>query len=254
MTFEEGKKRKKRQEHVYDEIPRKKFYRQRAHSNVFSDHLLDYPVSPYVMDWSVHFPDVDFKKTGKKVEILDVGCGFGGLLIALSTVYPDLLILGMEIRMQVTQYVQNKIVALRHQFSENKAYRNISVIRMNAMKFLPNFFCRHQLSKMFFCFPDPHFKKSKHKARIITFTLLTEYAFILRPQGIIYTITDVEDLHNWMVAHLDHHPLFQRLSQQELDHDPCVAIMASQTEEGKKVSRNNGKKIIACYRRLDDIY
>lgn len=86
------------------------------------------------------------------------------------------------------------------------------------------------------------------------FTLLTEYAFILRPQGIIYTITDVEDLHNWMVAHLDHHPLFQRLSQQELDHDPCVAIMASQTEEGKKVSRNNGKKIIACYRRLDDIY
>lgn len=47
------------------------------------------------MDWSVHFPDVDFKKTGKKVEILDVGCGFGGLLIALSTVYPDLLILGV---------------------------------------------------------------------------------------------------------------------------------------------------------------
>ncbi|KAG5440819.1 hypothetical protein PCK2_000118, partial [Pneumocystis canis] len=141
-----------------------------------------------------------------------------------------------------------------YQFSQNKAYRNISVLRMNAMKFLPNFFYRHQLSKMFFCFPDPHFKRSKYKARIITFTLLTEYAYILRPQGIIYTITDVEDLHKWMVAHLDYHPLFQRLSQHELNQDHCVTIMTSETEEGKKVSRNNGEKFIACYRRLDDIY
>ncbi|EMR09287.1 tRNA (guanine-N(7)-)-methyltransferase [Pneumocystis murina B123] len=245
------KKSRKRQEHVLNMLPRKKFYRQRAHSNVFSDHILDYPANPSMMDWSVHFPDID---KNKKVEILDVGCGFGGLLIALSTLYSDTLILGVEIRMQVTQYVHDKIIALRHQFSENKAYRNISVIRTNAMKFLPNFFYRHQLSKMFFCFPDPHFKKSKHKARIITFTLLTEYAFILQPQGILYTITDVEDLHHWMVAHLDYHPLFQRLSQQELHLDPCISVMTSQTEEAKKVSRNNGQKFIACYKRLDDIY
>jgi tRNA G46 methylase TrmB len=26
-----------------------------------------------------------------------------------------------------------------------------------------------QLTKMFFLFPDPHFKRSKHKARIITY-------------------------------------------------------------------------------------
>ncbi|KAG4303749.1 hypothetical protein PORY_002849 [Pneumocystis oryctolagi] len=69
----EGGKRKKRQEHNLSEIPRKKFYRQRAHSNVFSDHLLDYPVNPSAMDWSIHFPDVDFSNTNKKVEILDVG-------------------------------------------------------------------------------------------------------------------------------------------------------------------------------------
>ncbi|KAG5438837.1 hypothetical protein PCANB_002557 [Pneumocystis canis] len=234
---EKKRKRQKQQEYVPGRTPKKKFYRQRPHSNVFSDHFLYYPVNPSMMDWSTHFPDIDFNKSDKKIEILDVGCGFG-----------------MEIRAQVTQYVQNKISALRYQFSQNKAYRNISVLRMNAMKFLPNFFYRHQLSKMFFCFPDPHFKKSKHKARIITFTLLTEYAYILRPQGIIYTITDVEDLHRWMVAHLDYHPLFERLSQQELDQDHCVAIMTSETEEGKKVSRNNGKKYIACYRRLDDIY
>lgn len=30
----------------------------------------------------------------KKVEFADIGCGFGGLLIALAPVFPDTLILG----------------------------------------------------------------------------------------------------------------------------------------------------------------
>ena len=37
-----------------------------------------------------------------------------------------------------------------------------------------------QLSKMFFLYPDPHFKKTKHKWRIISQTLLAEYAYCLR--------------------------------------------------------------------------
>ncbi len=40
--------------------------------------------------------------------------------------------------------------------------------------------CPLQLSKMFFLFPDPHFKKTKHKWRIISPTLLAEYAYTLR--------------------------------------------------------------------------
>lgn len=41
-------------------------------------------------------------------------------------------------------------------------------------------FLAPQLSKMFFLFPDPHFKKTKHKWRIISPTLLAEYAYTLR--------------------------------------------------------------------------
>ena len=48
------------------------------------------------------------------------------------------------------------------------------------MKYLPNFFLKGQLSKMFFLFPDPHFKKAKHKWRIINETLIAEYAYVLR--------------------------------------------------------------------------
>ena len=50
-------------------------------------------------------------------------------------------------------------------------------------------------------------------------TLLAEYAYALRIGGILYTITDVKDLHEWMVKHLDAHPLFEKLSDEE-----CVCI------------------------------
>ncbi|GMF04185.1 unnamed protein product [[Candida] boidinii] len=156
----------------------------------------------------------------------------------------------MEIRVQVTQYVEDRIIALRKQNRNSEKYQNIGVIRGNAMKFLPNFFHHSQLSKIFFCFPDPHFKQRKHKARIVTNTLLSEYAYVLKEGGIIYTITDVLDLHEWMVQHLDEHPLFERLSTEWEDQDVCVKIMRNSTEEGKKVSRNKGSKYVACYKRL----
>lgn len=82
--------------------------------------------------------------------------------------------------------------------------------------------------------------------------LASEYAYVVRPGGIIYTITDVEDLHNWMARHLDDHPLFDRMTEEELAGDICVETMTNDTEEGKKVARNNGSKYIACFRRRED--
>ncbi|KAF9582799.1 tRNA (guanine-N(7)-)-methyltransferase (tRNA(m7G46)-methyltransferase) [Lunasporangiospora selenospora] len=243
-------------------LPQKRYFRQRAHANVFSDHHLDYPISPAHMDWSknypMHFAPKDgegdensvTQDSGKKVEFADIGCGYGGLLVALSTVFPDKLMLGMEIRVKVEEYVNQKILALRKKHPGS--YDNASILRMNAMKFLPNFFEKHQLSKLFFLFPDPHFKKRKHKARIITPTLLSEYAYVLRPGGIIYTISDVKELHLWMVKHLDAHPLFVRIPDEELVGDLAVEHVRNATEEGQKVERNKGDKYLACYRRITD--
>jgi len=75
---------------------------------------------------------------------------------------------------------------------------------------------------MFFLFPDPHFKKAKHKWRIINETLLAEYAYVLREGGRLYTVTDVEDLFEWEVEHLTAHPLFRRLDSSEQKNDPVV--------------------------------
>lgn len=236
-------------------LPQKKFYRQRAHSNPMTDHNFDVPVKPEDMDWSEHYPD--FYQTGEKitdcphrVEFADIGCGYGGLLVSLSPMFSESLMLGIEIRVKVLDYVKDRIKALRAQ--NPGQYTNISCIRSNAMKYLPNFFQKGQLSKMFFLFPDPHFKKTKHKWRIISQSLLAEYAYVLRVGGVVYTITDVRDLHEWMVSHFDQFPLFERISGSELDNDPVVAKLYESTEEGQKVSRNKGDKHLAVYRRVED--
>ncbi|VDN21135.1 unnamed protein product [Gongylonema pulchrum] len=80
------------------ELPQKKYYRQRAHANPISDHDIEYPVSPDQMDWKSYFGDY---ANGRQVEFVDVGCGYGGLLIKLSPLYPEVLMLGLEIRVKV---------------------------------------------------------------------------------------------------------------------------------------------------------
>ncbi|CAD6197213.1 unnamed protein product [Caenorhabditis auriculariae] len=230
-------------------LPQKKFYRQRAHSNPHSDHDIEYPVSPDKMDWSQLFGDYS---EGRRVEFADVGCGYGGLLMRLSPRFPEILMVGMEIRVKVADFVQEKTNALRKHHEATGGFRNIACLRTNAMKYMPNYFEKHQLSKIFFLFPDPHFKNKKHKWRIITPTLLAEYAYVLRPGGLIYTITDVKDLHDWMVKHLSEHPLFERLTDEELAADPVVEMLYESTEEGQKVTRNSGDKFPAVFRRRPD--
>ncbi|RYG44538.1 tRNA (guanosine(46)-N7)-methyltransferase TrmB [archaeon] len=185
----------------------------------------------------------------KYVEMADVGCGFGGLLMGMYPVLPSTLMLGMEIRPKVTEYVRLRILAQRN---KDGGASNASVLMTNAMKFLPHFFFKGQLSKMFFCFPDPHFKKANHKRRIITTALLDEYAYCIREGGILYTITDVRDLHNWMVAHCKAHPMFERIPDELAEADPCVPVMRTYTEEGQKVARNKGMKFVAIFRRRSD--
>ncbi|KAJ2494860.1 tRNA (guanine-N(7)-)-methyltransferase (tRNA(m7G46)-methyltransferase) [Coemansia sp. RSA 2052] len=318
-------------------LPQKRFFRQRAHVNIFNDVPLDYPINPDEEDWSKLYPTYfrphaetqraaacdakrplsppaagsdeslakrgpaaatanDGGKVSAQVEFADIGCGYGGLLVALAPLYPNTLMVGMEIRTKLVDYLQQRIEALRgfqhglllkkdvewvdvrsklsleiaaldqpkadgeeelHDNGETNRlvpghYENIAAMRINCQKYLPNFFNKGQLSKMFILFADPHFKRRKHKARIISATMLAEYAYVMRTGGIIYMITDVKDLYDWSVSHLDAFPLFERIPDDELKGDPAIPCVVNSTEEGKKVARNKGSKYLACYRRIED--
>ncbi len=74
----------------------------------------------------------------------------------------------------------------------------------------------------------------------------------------MYTITDVEELHQWIVKHFegegagDVKELWERLTEEELEQDLCVKTMSEETEEGKKVTRNKGEKFVGVWRRKED--
>ncbi|XP_065510519.1 tRNA (guanine-N(7)-)-methyltransferase isoform X2 [Caloenas nicobarica] len=207
------------------------------------------------MDWAALYPsffppDAPPDQPPPCVEIADVGCGYGGLLVALSPLFPRALALGLELRVKVAAFAGARLRALRA--AQPGRFGNVAVLRANAMKHLPHFFRKAQLSKMFFLFPDPHFKRTKHKWRIISPTLLDEYGYVLRPGGLVYTVTDVAELHEWMVKHFGEHPLFEEVPLAELDDDPLVARLGTVTEEGRKAQRGGRPVHPAVFRRRPD--
>ncbi|XP_078174898.1 tRNA (guanine-N-7) methyltransferase [Carex rostrata] len=228
-------------------LPRKRFYRARAHSNPLSDSHFPVPICPSEVDYSSHYPHF-FPTPKPKVRFADVGCGFGGMLVSLSPLFPDTLMIGMELRDKVTEYVKDRIEGLRA--TNPGQYNNISVVRTNSMKYIPNYFEKGQLSKMFFLFPDPHFKEKNHRRRVVSVQLLDEYAYVMEVGGIIYTVTDVEELGDWMKSCLEKHPLFEAVGEEEIKKDPVVKLLTSATEEGQKVARNEGQTFMAIYRRV----
>lgn len=66
-------------------------------------------------------------------------------LVTLSPMFPNAMILGMEIRVKVSQYVIERIKALRA--NKPGSFDNIACIRTNAIKYLPNFFKKGQVSR-----------------------------------------------------------------------------------------------------------
>ena len=64
-------------------------------------------------------------------------------------------------------------------------------------------------------------------------------------------ITDVKELFDWEVEHLELHPMFARLPQEEIETDPCIRFMREGTDEAKKVIRNQGSMWYSVYRKWD---
>jgi tRNA (guanine-N7-)-methyltransferase len=53
------------------------------------------PSKPTEMDWESLYPSPQC--SDRKVEIVDIGCGFGGLLFALAPRFPQTLMLGTSL-------------------------------------------------------------------------------------------------------------------------------------------------------------
>ena len=74
-------------------------------------------------------------------------------------------------------------------------------------------------------FPWPSFQEKERKNEnckvkyLFSTSYLSEYAYVLKPKGRIYCITDVEYLHEWHEDHLSRHSQFKKISDEELKKD-----------------------------------
>ena len=181
-------------------------------------------------------------------------CVYVRCSVTLSPLFPNDLLLGLEIRDRVVELDRSRIARLRAEpataSSQPAPYGNISVVHTNVMKYAPNYFRRGQLRKMFVLFPDPHFKRANHRRRVLSAAFLPLYAYCLQPAGLLYTVTDVKELADWMAERMRDSPLFEAVGDDELRDDPCVQAMLEGTEEGKKVTRLSGSKYPAVWRRI----
>ena len=217
-------------------LPKSVKFRTRQHVNPLNNFDYEVPSSPESIDWSFHFPLAhglqnglikegntsrfpsnynsknQFANKSINIDILDIGWGYGSLLLQLSMLYQNDIIFGMEIREKVTDYVIDKINVLRSN-SNYKQYMNVSAVRTNAMKCLPNYIHPNSLSKIFVCFPDPYFKTSQFKRRIINTQTVNEIVNLLKPNGRIYTVTDVHNLHLWNLNHLSNNKQLVKVTE-----------------------------------------
>ncbi|PXF40589.1 tRNA (guanine-N(7)-)-methyltransferase [Gracilariopsis chorda] len=223
----------------------KRDFRARAHSNPLNDGLFEPPVKP--SDLAINKLYVN--PPSPKVDWCDIGCGYGGLLACLSTAFPDKTMLGLEIRDRVAEFCRRRVLEMRKEYPGS--YGNVAFERTNAMKYLPNYFAKGSIEKLFFCYPDPHFKKKKNRQRIISTQLLAEYAFVLEEgTGIAYIVTDVPELFEWMATRFERHPLFERRSDEEHSSDPVTRYVRDKTDEAQRVDKSDRGKHDASFRRL----
>ena len=75
------------------------------------------------------------------------------------------------------------------------------------------------------------------RRRIISYGLLSVYAYLMAPDGLLYHATDVKELHDWMDEACEEHPLFVRVPLDELQDDLCIQAVTSETEESKRAAR-----------------
>ena len=111
-------------------MPKKNKHRMRAHINPMNEITIAVPINPSFAQWHLHYPSfagikdnngdrivvntrkyqIDYSqplayKDCPRPTMVDIGCGYGGLMFALADKFPTELLLGQEIRDKVANFV-----------------------------------------------------------------------------------------------------------------------------------------------------
>ena len=221
--------------------------RVRPHRNPLADCDDSHPDGPDAVAWVDMFPTFPGGATSGMVKWLDVGSAYGGMLCKLGPMASDTAMLGLEIRGKVATFAQSRVTEAR---AVAGTHHNVWFEQSNVMRHLPYWFRKGQLEKMFFCYPDPHWKKRNLRRRIMGSTLVHEYAYVMAKGGRLYTVSDVPELEAWMIEMLDQCPLFKRLPGDVVALDLLVPIIVHTSEDALRSQKRGAEKNWAVHERV----
>lgn len=162
---------------------------------------------------------------------LEIGFGNGGHLAALMKKYPETGFLGSE------PYI-NGIGAFLKAIVD-RPHDNIRVLTDDAL-LLVHALKSACLSTIYILNPDPWPKKRHHKRRIISQDNLDAFARVLKPEGVLITATDVDDLAEWIVMQTTQHAAFRWTVRSKADWETPYEdwIQTHFAQKGEAAGRN----------------
>ena len=139
---------------------------------------------------------------------LDIGCARGKFLLKMAPLYPEINFLGIEIREPLV--IEANEQRDRLQLSNlHFLFCNINLFIDPLLKSLPPH-CLHWVTIQF---PDPWFKKSHQKRRVVQPKLVKAIAHYLVDEGTIFLQSDVEAVAQEMGEHFLAHASFEKQHQ-----------------------------------------
>lgn len=150
----------------------------------------------------------DWFANGAGPDVVDIGCGRGGFLLDHALAFPEMNILGLEVRQMLVDWI-SAVVQGEHLGNAHVAWYSA----VNGLGFLPSGSVQYAT----YLFADPWPKKRHHKRRLFSAPFLDELDRILVPGGRLYLATDVPEVAEHQRATLVEHGRFRVVELSETD-------------------------------------
>jgi tRNA (guanine-N7-)-methyltransferase len=158
---------------------------------------------------------IDFSKVfplyNKGLLDLEIGFGRGEFITFWAKKHPDKNILGVEVRKQIVNLVQEKLL--------KEKVQNILLVHSSAQICLEDIVTDKSVENVFIFHPDPWFKNKHKKRRVINQELLQLCEKKLVAQGKIYISTDVEELFKEITSIFANNQAFKLVENPEFWND-----------------------------------